>query len=90
MNELITITNPDTWESDTQAQLGLPEPGVDRNGLAMPLSAEEARERWAKCLEGLSRIDAEDDDPPLSIEEFKREMNEERKREDARLIYRES
>ena len=68
----------------------LPKSGIDpKTGRALPISEEELRERWERLERELAKIDAEDDDPPMSLEEFKSQMNDERRREGARLLYRE-
>ena len=67
----------------------LPKPGVDRNGMRLPVSEseEERAARWEEFKRRMAEIDAADDDPPISLEQFKWEMNEERRRDGARLLY---
>ena len=65
----------------------LPKPGVDENGRWIPVSEEERRARWARHLIRMAEIDAADDDPPMSLEEFKRELNDERRANGERLLF---
>jgi hypothetical protein len=68
----------------------LPKPGVDENGRWIPVSEEELRERWERFERRMAEIDAEDDDPPMSLEQFKREMNDERRANGERLLFPET
>jgi hypothetical protein len=65
----------------------LPKSCVDENGRWIPVPEEERRAKWARHLERLAEIDAEDDDPPMSLEQFKREMNDERRANGERLLF---
>ncbi len=65
----------------------LPKSSVDENGRWIPISDEERRAKWARHLERMAEIDAEDDDPPMSLEQFKREMNDERRANGERLLF---
>jgi hypothetical protein len=65
----------------------LPKPGVDKNGRWIPVSEEERRARWARHLERMAEIDARDNERPMSLEQFKREMNDERRVNGERLVF---
>lgn len=66
----------------------LPRSATDpETGRAMPASKEDRAARWEEFKRSMAEINAEDDDPPMSLEQFQREMNDERRANGERLLY---
>lgn len=68
----------------------LPKPGVDRaTGRALPVSEEERKARWEAYERRMAEISAMDDeDPPGTWERFVREINEDRRLDGMRPIFK--